>query len=107
MTHANLLKLLAGPAVAGLLLVGCDDQNDTATNTGTTGSGVAGTDAGDATMDRARTAGGAAGGAQVSDAQVEQLSQSLEDAQEAAEAYKDRIEAMFSESGETGVASHA
>jgi hypothetical protein len=86
------LYLLAAPAVAGLMFTaGCDEDDEVGT--------IDTPDSAD--VDRATPAGGVqsgtpdqVGGAfELPEAQREKLSQMLEDAQESAEAYKDRIEA--------------
>jgi hypothetical protein len=86
------LYLLAAPAVAGLLVAaGCDEDDDVGT--------IDTPDSAD--VDRATPAAGTEGGIvdraggafELPEAQREKLSQMLEDAQESAEAYKDRIEA--------------
>lgn len=91
MKHRYLL-LLAAPAVAGLMFTaGCDEDDDVGT------IDTVGTNDTDRATPAAGTEGGMAdrvGGAfQLPEADREQLSQMLEDAQETAEAYKDKIEA--------------
>ena len=86
------LYLLAAPAMAGLLFAaGCDTEDEV--DTAGTGTDTTGTDS-------ARPAGGMesppagdTAGATVSDAQIQQITQLIDQARQTAESYGERIEA--------------